>query len=97
MHATPMYSHAMDVGITALRADLATWIGRARQGEEIVVTERGIPVARLIGVDSTTLLEDLTRRGVLNPPASTTRRRARDVRRVRASGPVSDLVSEQRR
>lgn len=92
-----MYSQAMEVGITALRADLAAWVGRARQGEEIVVTERGIPVARLIGVDSTTLLEDLTRRGVLNAPASTTRPRARDVRRVRATGTVSDLVSEQRR
>lgn len=87
----------MDVGITALRQDLAAWVERARNGEEVVVTDRGIPVARLIGVESTALLEDLTRRGVLNPPSTAPRSRAREVRRTRPTAPVSDTVSEQRR
>jgi prevent-host-death family protein len=92
-----MYSFKMDVGIATLRADLATWIGRARQGEEIVVTERGVPVARLVGIGSASLLEELTRRGVINPPLDPTRRSARSIKRVSPSGSVSDLVSEQRR
>jgi prevent-host-death family protein len=91
-----MYSYRMDVGITTLRADLATWIDRARQGEEIVVTERGVPVARLVGVGSAPLLDELTRRGVINPPLDASRRSARSVRRVPSSESVSDLVSEQR-
>src|SRR5665647_1492442 len=38
----------MDVAISTLRAELSSWIERARSGEEIVVTERGTPVARLL-------------------------------------------------
>src|ERR1039458_8019004 len=38
----------MDVAISTLRAELSTWIERARSGEEVVVTDRGTPVARLL-------------------------------------------------
>src|SRR5664279_610532 len=36
----------------------------ARAGEEIVVTDRGSPVARLVAVDSAPLFDQLTQRGV---------------------------------
>ena len=39
----------MDVGITQLRAELAHWIDHARAGNEVVVTDRGAPVARIVG------------------------------------------------
>lgn len=39
--------------MSVLRAELADWIERVRGGEEVVVTDRGIPVARLIAVDAT--------------------------------------------
>ena len=87
----------MDVAVSALRAELADWVKRARDGEEVVVTERGTPVARLVPVDSAPLLERLTREGVLSRPHSTGRPRASGAPRAHASRPVSDLVGEQRR
>ena len=87
----------MNVAISTLRAELADWIERARAGEEIVVTDRGTPVARLLGVDTAPLLEQLTASGVLSKPRRAARPKARSTTRVRGSGPVADLVGEQRR
>jgi len=87
----------MDVAISALRAELSSWIERVRSGEEVVVTDRGIPVARLSQVDTAPLLEQLVQRGVLSKPRGAPRPAARGMVRAHASGPVSDLVSEQRR
>lgn len=87
----------MDVAISALRAELSSWIERAQAGEEIVVTERGTPVARLLGVDTAPLLERLVQQGVLSRPVRADRPSARAASRVSARGPVADLVSEQRR
>lgn len=91
-----MYSVSMDVAVSALRAELADWIERVRAGEEVVVTDRGTPVARLVSVDTAPLLEELTKQGVLGRPKSA-RPRARGARRVSARESVSDLVGEQRR
>ncbi|MHB8662460.1 MAG: type II toxin-antitoxin system Phd/YefM family antitoxin [Acidimicrobiales bacterium] len=87
----------MDVTVTDLRAHLSAWIDRARAGEHIVVTDRGLPVARLTGMDTTDLIERLTREGVISPPESPTKTKARRERRVRATGPVADLIGEMRR
>lgn len=87
----------MEVSVTTLRGELAAGILRARDGEEVVVTDHGIPVVRKVGVGSATLLEDLTRRGIIDPPKSATRIDPRDVLRPVPRGSVSDLVSEQRR
>jgi prevent-host-death family protein len=38
------------VGIRQLREDLATYVTRARQGERLLVTDRGVPVAELVPV-----------------------------------------------
>jgi prevent-host-death family protein len=86
----------VDVAISAFRAELAGWIHRAQQGEDVVITERGVPVARLSAVGSTSLVDRLTREGVLARPERPGRPRARGAARVRASGPVADLVGEQR-
>lgn len=87
----------MDVAVSALRAELADWVKRARDGEEVVVTERGTPVARLVPVDSAPLLERLTKEGVLSRPHGTGRPRASGAPRAHARRSVSDLVDEQRR
>lgn len=86
----------MDVAITTLRAELSRWIELARAGEQVVVTDRGTPVARLLGIDTAPLLDELTEQGVLSKPERGVRPTARGAERVRASGPVADLVSEQR-
>jgi prevent-host-death family protein len=57
----------MDVGIRELRADLSRWVKRARAGEEIVVTDRGKPVARLVPADGERKIDRLIREGVVTP------------------------------
>src|SRR5690606_32214649 len=63
------YGRGMEVPVSALRAELKSWIERAREGEEVVITERGVPVARLTGVATADLVTELVRDGVLVPPA----------------------------
>lgn len=87
----------MDVPVSELRAHLKTYVDRARAGERVVVTERGVPVARLVPVDAEGLVERLDREGVLTRARRATRPRATEARRVKAAGPVAELVAEQRR
>jgi prevent-host-death family protein len=87
----------MDVAVSALRAHLADWLERARSGEEVVVTDRGVPVARLVGIESSDVIERLTREGVISPPVSAVRSKQTGRARIRPKGSVSDLVAEQRR
>lgn len=58
----------MEVAVSALRAELKQWIEAARAGEDVVITERGVPVARLSGIESADLLTRLTRDGLLTAP-----------------------------
>jgi prevent-host-death family protein len=92
-----LYGRGVDVPVSALRADLSSWIARARAGEEVVVTDRGTPVARLLPVDTAPLLDQLVQRGVLSRPLRADRPAARGADRVPARGSVADLVSDQRR
>lgn len=87
----------MRVAVSELRASLRAYLDRVRGGEELVVTERGVPVARLIPAQGETLLERLEREGLVSPPRSSERTRARDLPRViPRGGSVSDLISEMR-
>jgi prevent-host-death family protein len=92
-----MYARYMEVSISELRAHLSDWLERARGGSEIVVTDRGIPVARLLGVDAAETLQRLTAEGHVAPPASAARPRAQGRRRAKATSSVADMVGEQRR
>lgn len=85
-----------EVGIRELKNELSKYIDRVRAGEEVIVTDRGRPVARLSSLDrSGDHLADLVAAGLVRPPASPHRSLPR--RRVKATGSVSDLVAEQRR
>ncbi|HEX8767743.1 MAG TPA: type II toxin-antitoxin system prevent-host-death family antitoxin [Jatrophihabitans sp.] len=87
----------MDVAISVLRAELSGWIQHVRAGEEVVITERGIPVARLLPIDTAPLIEQLSQQGVLGSPRRTGRPTARGLTRARPTDSVSELVTEQRR
>jgi prevent-host-death family protein len=91
-----MYVDLMEVAITEFRAALRTYVDRARRGEDVVLTERGLPVARLVAIDAAPLLEQLEKEGVITA-ASGDRPRASGTRRAEANGPVADLISEHRR
>ena len=88
----------MDVSVSALRAELKQWIERARDGEDVVVTERGIPVARLSRIGSADLIERLEREGLLTAPSGE-RVVADGTERTgaRVPTPVSGLVRRLRR
>jgi prevent-host-death family protein len=86
----------MEVSVTAFRADLRKWLDRVRSGEEIVVTERGVPVARVTPVGEAEWLEQLTREGILSRPLAPKRpRRMADL--IKADGSVTDYIIEMRR
>ena len=62
---------AVEVGVRELRENLATWLDRAAAGEEILITERGRPKARLSPAE--TVLDLLEREGKITRPTGTRR------------------------
>jgi prevent-host-death family protein len=84
----------MDVGIRELRADLSRWVRRVGAGEEIVVTDRGKAVARLVPVDGERKLDRLIREGLVTPAPRPWRGKL--PKPIDGAGPVSDLVLEDR-
>jgi prevent-host-death family protein len=84
----------VEVAVSALRAELRQWIEAARGGEDVVITERGIPVARLSGIDAADLLTRLERDGLLTSPEVT---RPAAHPSARPTTAVSGLVRRLRR
>jgi prevent-host-death family protein len=87
----------MDVAVTELRAHLREWIEQVRSGDEVVITDRGVPVARLLGLTSTATLERLTADGVIGRPLAAHRPRASGRPRPRVHRPLADTISDERR
>jgi prevent-host-death family protein len=85
----------VEVGIRELRAGLSRWLDRVRAGEELIVTDRGAPVARLIPLDQRRPFDRLVAAGLVTParPRADRRRPAP----VPTTDVVSDLVADQRR
>ena len=85
-----------EVEIRELNTSLRDYIDRVRNGEELIVTDRGRPVARLSAIDAShDRLAELVAAGVVRPPSSPGRYLPK--RRITAKGSVSELVAEQRR
>ena len=87
----------MDVAVSELRAHLSGWLERARDGEEIIVTDRGLPVARLTGIGTGSKLELLAQAGVIARPAGAPRPRAATRPRPTPKRSLAELVSAERR
>lgn len=85
----------MEVSVSALRAELKTWLDHAKAGEEVVITDRGVPVARLSGIDGSDLVGGLLRDGLLTAPAEERPSLAAPV--ARGQNAVSGLVRRLRR
>ena len=78
-----------------LKNNLSRYLEQVESGVEVVVTDRGRPIARLNGIDdvSQDKLSALSAAGVVRPPTSKVRRRPVP---LASSGSVSELVAEQR-
>lgn len=85
-----------EVGVAQLRRELKDWLERARSGDEVVITERGRPVARLSGIDLAPFLDRLAEQDQLSGPPIARRRTARGRKRVKARGDVSNLIAAER-
>jgi prevent-host-death family protein len=75
---------------------LSHWLTEARLGHDVVVTDRGVPVARLVGLDAASELERLVIEGVISRPTRTARPTAAERARPRPRRSVAARVSEQR-
>lgn len=87
------------VGVRELRENLRSWLDRVKNGDEVIVTERGEPVARLAAFEPRSRLEELIERGIVRPPLRPKRERI-DVSKLPTMTPgptLSDIVIEQRR
>ena len=78
-----------------LKNNLSRYLEQVESGVEVVVTDRGRPIARLNGIDDVAQdkLAALIAAGVVRPPTSRARRRPIA---LASSSPVSELVAEQR-
>jgi prevent-host-death family protein len=85
----------MEVGVRELRGRLSDYLARVRDGEEVVVTDRGTAVARIVPIVGGRALDRAVAEGLVSPAPERTR--SRPARRTHSRGPVSDLVAEQRR
>lgn len=89
----------VNVGVRDLRENLRTWLDRVKTGDEVVVTERGRPVARLSAYEPRSRLEELIELGLVRPPLRRKRNRI-DITKLPKLTPgptLSDIVIEQRR
>jgi len=87
----------MDVPVTELRAQLGHWIDAARDGADVVITDRGTPVARIVALGSTPIIDRLTAEGIISRPKRSSRPIAGKGSRPKPKRPVADIISEQRR
>jgi prevent-host-death family protein len=83
----------MDVGIRELKARLSEFIGRAADGEDIVVTDRGRPVAQLTSLSTPDALERGIEQGWIEPARRT---HLEPVDRVVATRTSLDVLDEDR-
>lgn len=90
------------VGIKELKNRLTAYLRRTKQGEEVIVTERGKPIAliqRIQAVERAASLEArlarLAAQGLITLPSQSP---LKHVRAVKVSGkPVSRIILEERR
>ncbi len=82
----------MEIGIRELRADLSQWLKQVQAGEEILVTDRGKPIARITPANGRSKLDELIARGLVRPASRPVPAEFPPL--IKANGPVSDLVRD---
>ena len=89
-------SSRIEIGVRDLKNNLSRYLAQVEDGVEILVTDRGRPIARLSGIDDVPRdkLAALIEAGLVRPPTSKVRERPLP---LRSDGSVSELVAEQRR
>ncbi len=84
----------MEVGIRELKNHLSRYLARVRDGDEVVVTDRGRAIARVVPFGDERVLDRLVAEGLVTPAR---REKQQATKPIVTKGPVSDLVVDQRR
>jgi len=90
------------VGVKELKNNLTQYLRRTKQGEEVIITERGTPIALIQPIRSAdkavSLEARLARLAAQGVVALPTQKPLRRVRLVKVSGkPISKAIVEDRR
>ena len=93
---TPQTAMSFEVGVRDFRDHLSRYLEHVAGGGEVVVTDRGRPVARLVGHGVESPLDRLVAAGLVRPPIRPKTPSGR-IRRVKPVGEVASLVAEQQR
>jgi prevent-host-death family protein len=99
-HVSVTTNPPRQVGVRELKTNLSRYVAEVREGAEVVVTDHGHPVARLVPIQGQTGMERLAE---LISRGEVTRRQTRGPRtvprpvRLPGGATVSDLVPDQRR
>jgi prevent-host-death family protein len=83
-----------EVGIRQLRDHLSQFLVRVQAGEEVVITDRGRAIARVLPMSGERTIDRLIREGKVTPAKQRMRSRPKP---LKTPGTVSDLIAEQRR
>lgn len=90
-----MYNHVMEVSVSELRQRLKSYIQAAQAGTRILITDRGQPAARLVGVDGRDSLERWRAEGLVVRSRAPRKSRMTGAKRLAARGSVADLVERR--
>ncbi len=86
------------VEVRELRARLSSYLDKVKQGGEIVVTEHGRPIARIVAVDAATDVQLKPIEAGITRPATAKRSLPKTTIKLRGNGPsIADYVLDQRR
>lgn len=88
----------MKAGVRELKNNLSRYLERVRQGDEVVVTDRGRAIAKMVPIDAPRRdvgLDALEAQGLASPARTFDRNLPGEL--IAATAPVSPLVAEQRR
>ena len=77
----------MTAGVAELKARLSDYLARVRAGSEVLVTERGRPVAKIVPVDTAGDLAEFEREGIVRPGSIDLPPEILDVEPPRMAGP----------
>lgn len=83
-----------EVGVRELRDHLSRYLEQVQAGAEVVITDRGRAIARVLPIGQERTIDRLIREGLVTPTRHRERRRPKP---LKTTGPVSDLVAKQRR
>ncbi len=83
----------MEVGVRDLKARLSEFLGRAVAGEQVVVTDRGAPIARIVAYSAGSAMERGIEEGWIEAPRRNGLAPSQRHRSVRS---VLDVLDEDR-